>query len=160
MSPRPHRVVQVIKLHRKTYFGIHYPVDALESAHEAVTEASVLGFSRRADAFTVAGWLANHRDITNLWPCRLVDQGSGLHVNAGESPSWNRENPDLQGLSVEEEPFSLFLRNLSLEGVALRLITDVHSDGRMSSTVFKEKMEQQAIQQHLKALMAKKSNKI
>ncbi len=159
LTPKPDRTVQVIKLHRKTYFGIHSPVNALHSAADSVTEASVLAFSRRADAKTVAGWLANHREITRLWPSRLVDVGSGLQVNAGEmQPAAEAEVPptDLHGLTIEEEPFSLFLQSLSLEGVAMRLITDVHADGRMQSTVFKEKMQQQAIQQHFQALMAKK----
>ncbi len=66
----------------------------------------------------------------------------------------------MHGLTIEEEPFTLFLQALSLEGVAMRLITDVHDDGRMQSTVLKEKMQRQAIQQHFQALMAKKSTKM
>ena len=159
LARKPGRVVQVIKLHKKSYFGIHYPVNILHSASDSVTEASVLAFSRRADALTVAGWLANHRHITSVWPSRLLDEGNGLCVNAGEmQPAADEERPpgDLHGLSVDEEPFTLFLQSLSLEGVALRLITDVNSDGNMSSTVFKERMEPLAIQQHLKGLLAKK----
>lgn len=163
LTPRPERTVQVIKLHRKSYFGIHYPVSALQSAVDGVTEASVLAFTRRADAYAVAGWLANHREITSLWPSRLIAEGSGLQVNAGElQPDVDEGVPprDMHGLTIEEEPFTLFLQALSLEGVAMRLITDVHDDGRMQSTVFKEKIQRQAIQQHFQALMAKKSTKM
>lgn len=158
LSRKPERVVQVIKLHRKSYFGIHYPADSLLHPAHAVTEASVLGFSRRADAATVAGWLARHHQITKLWPSRLINPGDGLHVNAGElQPVAEEQLPkDLRGLSIEEEPFTLFLQALSLEGIALRLITDLQSDGSMSSTVFKERMDPQAVQQHLKALLQKK----
>lgn len=159
LARKPERVVQVIKLHKKSYFGIHYPVNALQSASEAVTEASVLAFSRKTDATMVAGWLAKHHHITKFWPSRLLDEGNGLCVNAGELQPEEDDNPeDMQGLTVDEEPFTLFLQSLSLEGVALRLVTDVHADGNMATTVFKEKMEQQAIQQHFKALLAKQCN--
>ena len=158
----------MIKL-RKTYFGIHCIVDDRQMAEDGVTpattadgvtEASVLAFSRKFDAQKVTRWIARHRRITNLWPSRLIDVGDGLHLNAGDlHPCIPDEMEEAHGLTVEEEPFSLFLRSLSLEGVALRLITDMYDDGRMSSTVFKERIDDHLVKQHLQSLMAKRSSK-
>ena len=162
LAPKPARVVQVIKLNRNSYFGIHCPVDARQTTDEAVTEASVLAFSHRGDAFCVAGWLANHRRLAKLWPSRLVDLEVGLNINAGEllRPVAGKLAARQHGLSVEEEPFTLFLRALSLEGIAMRLITDIDSHGKLSTTMFKEKTDQKAVQQHFEALLSKKSNKM
>ena len=166
LASKPERVVSVIKL-RKTYFGIHCIVDDRQTAEDGVTsattadgvtEASVLAFSRKFDAQKVARWIARHRRITNLWPSRLVDQG--LQLNAGDMhPYIPDEREGVHGLTVEQEPFSLFLRSLSLEGVALRLITDMYDDGRMSSTVFKERIDDHLVKQHLQSLMTKRSSK-
>lgn len=168
LASKPDRVVSVIKL-RKSYFGIHCIVDDRQVADDGVTpattadgvtEASVLAFSRRFDAQKVSRWLARHRRITNLWPSRLIDVDHGLQLNAGDlHPYIPEELEGVHGLTVEEEPFSLFLRSLSVEGVALRLITDMYDDGRMCSTVFKERIDQPLLKQHLQSLMTKRYTK-
>ena len=150
----PQRAIATIRL-RNSYYGLHRPTGA-----EGVTESLVLGFTHRRDAEDFAVRLAHHRAVARCWPPRVMDTADSFGILGGMQGDIPDEEAEVHGLRVAVEPFQVLVRRLSLEGIALQLVTDVDTRfGRLASTVYREKVDAITVAVHLNGLLALPNDK-
>lgn len=150
-------MVSTIKL-RNSYFGLHLPVDS-----DGVSEASVLAFTSKPDAESMAWRLALHRSVANRWPQRVLTDAREFELadfNTDLETAILGSKLEGHGLRIEQELFHPLVRRLALENVSLRLVTDLEAEnGSFKTTVYREKVDAQAVAMHLKSLLRLPSDK-
>ena len=157
----PQRVVTTIRL-RNTMFGLHVPLRGRDVI-EDVTESTVLGFTHRRDASEIAARLAHHRAVTHRWPGRVLRDGEKFDLFGGLEDVIDAEEDrvlEAHGLRLMDEGFQTLVRRLSLEGIALQLVTDVDVEaGRLSTMCYRDRFDIGAVAVHYNTLLRLRSDK-
>jgi hypothetical protein len=153
-------VVTTIK-RRDTYFGLHMPVRGLQADHAAITQASVVAFAQRSYAEKFARMIAMHHSSTHRWPDRVVHEEKGLLLAHCQSPLLDMAFCEPTGLQLQDETFSELVKRMSLQDVAVRLVTTLPGDdGRFQSTVYQDKVSRNEQVSFLDNLLLKQCDKV